>query len=265
MSGQQHQSDPGILDRRTLGRDHRFLAERLAPGLSVLDVGCGTGAITKGIAEAVGPTGSVVGVDRDAAHVERARAHGAGHPNLRFEQADATQLAFEAAFDIVTAARTLQWIADVRGALRAMTHAARPGGLLVILDYNHALNAWDPAPPRDFAAFYATFLSWRAANGWDNEVANHLPGLLRDAGLAQIRSVDQSVTTVKGEPDFDERTALWIEVIDNLGPTLVAAGACKAPLVDAARQSYDAWRRADLQRHVLSMNAIEGRVPVPEA
>ena len=72
MSDQQHQSDPGILDRRNLWRDHRVLAARLSPGLSVLDVGCGTGAITKGIAEAVGPGCLVVGVDRDPAHVDRA-------------------------------------------------------------------------------------------------------------------------------------------------------------------------------------------------
>jgi ubiquinone/menaquinone biosynthesis C-methylase UbiE len=265
MSSQQHQSDPGILDRRTLWRDYRFLADRLTPGMSVLDVGCGTGAITKGIAEAVGTAGTVVGVDRDASHVQRARAHGTLHRNLRYEQVDATQLAFEASFDIVTAARTLQWIADVPGALRAMARAARPGGCLVLLDYNHAFNTWAPAPPADFAAFYAAFLAWRASNGWDNEVADRLPRLLRDAGLEQIRSVDQSVTSVKGEPDFDERTGLWIEVIDNLGPTMVAAGACEASLTDAARQSYDGWRRTDLQRHVLSMKGIEGRVPAPEA
>src|SRR5207302_578018 len=49
MSAQQHQSDPRILDRRTLHKDHRRLAGVLARGMSVLDVGCGTGAITKGI------------------------------------------------------------------------------------------------------------------------------------------------------------------------------------------------------------------------
>jgi SAM-dependent methyltransferase len=261
MTGQPHQSDPGILDRRTLSRDHRVLAGRLAPGMSVLDVGCGTGAITKGIAAAVGPGGTVVGVDRDPGHVDRARAHCAQHPNLRIEQGDATDLPFEAAFDVVTAARTLQWIADVDGALRAMARAARPGGRLVILDYNHALNVWDPAPPAGFAAFYAAFLTWRDANGWDNAIANHLPAQLAAAGLEEIQSHDQDVTAVKADPDFDERTGLWIEVIDNIGPTLVAAGACDGSLVDAARRSYDAWRRTDLLRHVLSMKAIVARVP----
>ena len=112
MSSQQHQSDARVLDRRRLRTDHRILPELLSPGLAVLDVGCGTGAITKDIADTVGPNGIVVGVDRDRGLLERARAHCVSRPNLRFEEADATSLDYDARFDVVTAARTLQWIAD---------------------------------------------------------------------------------------------------------------------------------------------------------
>ncbi len=52
-----------ILNTRTLHNAHPRLAERLIPGLRVLDIGCGTGTITRGIAEAVAPHGEVVGVD----------------------------------------------------------------------------------------------------------------------------------------------------------------------------------------------------------
>ena len=45
----------GILDARSLGEDHAVLAALLRPGMTVLDVGCGTGAITRGIARAVSP------------------------------------------------------------------------------------------------------------------------------------------------------------------------------------------------------------------
>src|SRR5207249_3817462 len=107
-----HRSDPRILGRRTLQRDHRCLAELLQPGFFVLDVGCGTGAITAGIAKAVGPYGFVTGVDRDEVLLELARTKHDMYPNLHFEYGDATALGFRAQFDVVTAARTLQWIAD---------------------------------------------------------------------------------------------------------------------------------------------------------
>jgi len=258
MGSQQHQSDPRILDRRRLATDHRVLAGLLAPGMAVLDVGCGTGAITSGVAEAVGPDGVVVGVDRDHGLIERARAHCAGRPNLSFEEADAIALPYDGRFDVVTAARTLQWVADLPAAVRQMISAARPGGLLVVLDYNHALNSWDPAPPPEFAAFYAAFLGWRQSHGWDNEVANHCPALFAAAGLRDVRTIVQDETSIRTDQDFAEKTGLWPEVIDNLGPTLQSAGVCDVSLLAAARQSYEAWRRTDLERHTLSMTATLG-------
>ena len=261
MTGQQHQSNPRVLDRRTLWADHRCLPAFLSPGLSVLDVGCGTGAITKGIAEVVGPAGVILGVDRDAGLIERARVHCAALPNLQFEEADATSLDYAARFDVVTAARALQWIADVEAALRCMTCAAKPGGLIVVLDYNHTLNSWEPAPPPEFSEFYAVFLAWRKGLGWDNEIANHCPALFEQAGLAEIRTYDQDETSVKSDDDFDEKTALWIQVIDNLGPTLLGAQVCDAPLLDAARRCYDQWRQTGLERQTLSMKTTTGRAP----
>jgi SAM-dependent methyltransferase len=261
MSRQQHQSTPKVLDRRTLQRDHRVLAGLLVPGMAVLDVGCGTGAITRGIAEAVGPMGVVVGVDRDRGLLERARVHGAAVPNLLFEEGDATGLTFDARFDIVTAARTLQWVADLGAAIDGMARAARPGGRLVILDYNHGFNEWEPAPPQAFAEFYARFLTWREANGWDNSVGKHIPALLEQHGLPDVRCDAHDVTTARGDDDFDEQTGLWVEVIDRLGPAMEAAGQCDAALIEAARRSYDGWRRTDLMCQTLSMAATVATIP----
>ena len=63
-----------VLGARTLAVDHRRLSELLAPGYAVLDVGCGTGAITAGILERVLPGGRVVGVDINPRLIEEARA-----------------------------------------------------------------------------------------------------------------------------------------------------------------------------------------------
>ena len=151
-SAQSHRSDPRILGRRTLERDHRCLLRLLRPGLSVLDVGCGTGAITAGIAKAVGPHGHVVGVDRDAVLLDLARADTARRRtrvwNRRCEESGVF-----GQFDIVTAARTLQWISEPGLAVCGMMQSARPGGMVVILDYDHARNEWEPDPPVEFRKF----------------------------------------------------------------------------------------------------------------
>src|SRR6266480_4441526 len=123
MPAQSHESDPRILGRRTLQRDHRCLATLLRPDIAVLDIGCGTGAITSGIARAVGTQGHVVGVDRDAGLSELARREHGTLTNLHFENGDATNLNFRSQFDIVTAARTLQWIAEPRLAVANMKKA----------------------------------------------------------------------------------------------------------------------------------------------
>src|SRR5436190_3807484 len=120
---QSHQSDPRVLNRRTLERDHRRLAEVLLPGMTVLDVGCGTGAITAGIARAVGPEGQAVGIDRDAALLAIARQEFQAVGNLRFENGDALSLPFENGFDVVTASRALQWISRPDLAIRQMRRA----------------------------------------------------------------------------------------------------------------------------------------------
>jgi len=260
MSAQAHQSDPKILDRRTLPDDHRMLAKLVRPGMAVLDVGCGTGAITAGIAEAVGPAGRVVGVDRDERNLSRARQEHGGTANLFFERADATELAYRAEFDIVTAARTLQWIADPGRAVAGMVRAAKPSGMLVVLDYNHTKNAWMPGPPAEFRVFYRAFLAWRQANGWDNEMADHLPGLFESAGLREIESFAQDEVVRRGDVDLEGRSALWSGVIDHVGTQIAGAGFCTEAECRVAGEVYAVWVRGALVEQRLAMRAVTGLV-----
>ena len=263
MGGQQHRSDPRILGRRTLERDHSRLAGLLRPGLSVLDIGCGTGAITAGIARAVGPGGQVAGIDRDQALIDLARAEHAGLTNLTFECGDVTAMTFRERFDIVTAARTLQWIADPAGAILKMRQAAKPGGLIVALDYNHTPNPWTPEPPPEFMRFYSAFLAWRRANHWDNEMADHLPDLFRSAGLANVESSVQDEIVERGEADFDERAAMWPGVIESVRRQLVSGGYCTELELARALESFAPWAGSVLVNQTLVMRAVTGTVPWP--
>jgi SAM-dependent methyltransferase len=261
MSDQSHRSNPGILKRRTLERDHRCLAGLLAPSMIVLDVGCGTGAITAGIAKAVGPGGCVVGVDRDEELLALARAEHAGLKNLRFELGNAMQLTFRSQFDVVTSARALQWMDNPALAIACMRRAAKPSGLIVALDYNHSKNSWEPEPPDAFRAVYRAFLAWRDANGWDNDTADHLPDLFRSAGLVEIKCQVQDEVAQRGEPDFVERAAIWPGTLDAIGAQLIEAGFCTEPELADARNSCSAWVETELVKQTLSMRAVTGVAP----
>ncbi len=112
----------------------RQLAEALgiAPGERVLDVGCGTGLVTEHVADLVGPTGHVLGIDPLPARIELARRK--ARPNLAFEVGDARDLSLiaDASFDVVFLNAVFHWLPEKTGPLTAFARVLRPGGRLGI-------------------------------------------------------------------------------------------------------------------------------------
>src|SRR5215475_1731737 len=216
MCQQSHRSDPRILNRRTLRRDHRYLASLLRTGMNILDVGCGTGAITADIARAVGPDGTALGIDRDGDNIAGAVEQYGGMENLRFEAGDILTLGdgFNNRFDIVTAARTIQWISEPQRAISSMKKAAKPGGRVIVLDYNLDETRWEPDPPVDFRRFYQAFLDWRNVNRWDNQMASHLTALFHSEGLVNVASHASDEVVRRGDPNFFDAYAsgIWLYV-----------------------------------------------------
>lgn len=231
--------------------------------MSLLDIGCGTGAITAGIATAVAGgevAGQVIGLDRDTDNLAVARQRHADIPNLRFEPGDVLGLGYRAQFDVVNAARTLQWIADPALAIEKMKAAAKPGGRVIALDYNHENNRWEPDAPPEFARFYRAFLDWRTANGWDNRMADHLPDLFRAAGLEAIQVHESDEIAHRGDPDFADSAGIWTCVARTVGPTIAGAGFITEPEYLAAEAAYRDWVASGLDRHTLFMRTVEGVV-----
>ncbi|MBL8221701.1 MAG: methyltransferase domain-containing protein [Bryobacterales bacterium] len=257
---QQHQSDPRILNRRSVERDHRGLLDHLRAGMHVLDIGCGTGSITAGIARLVTPDGTVTGIDRDASLLDIACREHADIPGLCFEQHDILSLPYQSHFDIVTAARVVQWIDDPPAALRNMKSAARSGGLVVVLDYNHVENLWEPEPPPPFRAFYKAFLDWRASNRWSNQIAAELPSLFRDAGIEVLRIENSDEVTVRGEPGFHQAASIWADVAESLGPNIVAQGYLTEAQREEAARVYREWVADGLEQQILCLRTVSGTV-----
>jgi SAM-dependent methyltransferase len=96
-----------------------FLLPHLRPGMTLLDLGCGPGTITAGLAEAVAP-GPTVGVDLIPPPPGDV-------PGVTFVSADVRELPFEdASFDAVFACCLLQHLADPLAALREARRVTRP-------------------------------------------------------------------------------------------------------------------------------------------
>ncbi len=251
-----------ILDRRTLARDHRALARLLRPGFDVLDVGCGTGAITRGIVDGVGPGSKVVGVDSGQAMLAVAAAHTPGRPNLSFVEGDALALPFPASqFDVVTAARMVQWLREPERAVSEMCRVARPGGLVVLLDYDHTSATWEPAIPEPMAVFYDAFLRWRADARFDNRIARRLPGMLAAAGLEDLRVEPQVEVYGRADDDFPERAGIWADVADSRGVQVVQDGFVDEAVRVAAAASYRQWLATVGREHRMVLACAIGRVP----
>lgn len=106
----------------------------LAPGERVIDIACGTGLVTLGAAHAVGPDGSVVGVDLSGEMVAAAalRARECGMPSVDFTRMDAERLeCADAGFDVALCALGLMYVPEPERALREMRRVLRPGGRMV--------------------------------------------------------------------------------------------------------------------------------------
>jgi arsenite methyltransferase len=142
------------------------------PGDRVLDVGSGPGFLATAIAEAVGSTGSVCGVDISESLLEIARSRGEDKYEIEFRFGDATQLPYQDEnFDSVVSTQVLEYVPDVDAALAEFHRVLRTGGRVGLLDtdwdsivwhspdrkgMNRILTAWeehaaDPFLPRTLA------------------------------------------------------------------------------------------------------------------
>jgi ubiquinone/menaquinone biosynthesis C-methylase UbiE len=114
-------------------------------GHRVLDVCCGTGSSALPAAEAVGDTGSVVGVDFAERLLERgrAKAKARGLGNVEFRSGDLTALdAADESFDGVLCVFGVFYVQDMVGAVRELWRVVRPGGVLAITTWGR--RAFEP-------------------------------------------------------------------------------------------------------------------------
>jgi len=132
----------------TISPHHGVLitAAAFAPGERVLDIGCGNGLSSRDAARAVGPSGSVLGVDLSGPMLAVAAqlAEEEGLDNVRFERGDAQVQSFEpGAYDLVISRFGVMFFLDPVAAFTNIASALHPGGRAAFLVWQSvAANEW---------------------------------------------------------------------------------------------------------------------------
>lgn len=126
-----------------------FRSAGMAPGMRVLDVGSGTGAVAFLAADLVGPSGEVVGTDIAPAAISAARqaAIAGGQAQVSFREGDPGEMAFEGTFDFVVGRYVLWAQADPSEMLRKLTKHLRPGGVVLFHELDWSFVRSEPAVP----------------------------------------------------------------------------------------------------------------------
>jgi len=189
---------PDIVEQRRQTRS--LLAPR--PGERILDAGSGPGLLVAELAEDVGPSGHVTGIDIADAMIARSQQRAATSPladRMTFLKANATALPFDDhTFDAAVSVQVYEYVDDVDTALAELYRVLRPGGRAVILDTDWDSVVWNATD---------TDLMRRVLAAWATRFAHpHLPRTLsrrlQHAGFA----IDDRLAFTILNPDYAANT-----------------------------------------------------------
>jgi ubiquinone/menaquinone biosynthesis C-methylase UbiE len=226
----------------------------LAPGWNCLEVGGGGGSLARWLAERVAPHGRVICTDIDTRIIESRRS--AAAPNLEVRRHDiATDELPAARFDLAHARLVMIHVRERERALENMLRALKPGGWLVIEDFDSAslrpdaaINRFEtPLPTNEAVRLHLT----RHQDGY---YGRRLHGRFRELGLVEVSAEARIVM-------FDRANggAELLRVnFEQVGEELIAAGLVTRAQIDA---DLAALERDDFAIPSPAMWSVSGRKP----
>jgi ubiquinone/menaquinone biosynthesis C-methylase UbiE len=224
---------------RTASHEAAFLLPYLRRGMQLLDVGCGPGSITLGLAEIVAP-GQVVGIDIQAAQVEQARAAAHGIATVRFEVADLYALPFpDASFDGAFANGVLMHLREPVRALAELRRVLRPGGIAGVRDPDLGASLCAPTTPL-LEQWLAMRVQVRQHNGGDPFMSRHYRRFLLEAGFTHAEA-SASVESAGSREGTHRHAAFLKGQLQGFARTVVTAGWMEQATLDAVVGEIDVW------------------------
>jgi ubiquinone/menaquinone biosynthesis C-methylase UbiE len=154
-------------------------------GQRVLDIGSGVGDVAMLAAHLVGPSGEVIGIERDMRSIARARARvaEAGLHNVSFMQSDVNQISSGKPFDAAVGRLILMYLPDPVAVLRSLYKLLCPGGVLAFQEPSWASSLALIAHLPLWSACTALIRETFQRSGVNTEVGPDLYGIFQEAGL----------------------------------------------------------------------------------
>ncbi len=226
---------------RTAGNSAAYLLPHLEPDMRILDVGCGPGTITAGLADRV-PKGRVTGIDTVPGVLEQAREQAGSRANVDFATGDVYALGYpDGTFCVVHAHQVLQHLGDPVGALAQMRRVTRPGGLIAARDGDYGAMVWYPDVPalNDWLALYRKVAR---GNGGEPDAGRRLHVWARAAGLTDV-TISSSTWTYATPEERAWWGGLWADrtVMSSYAERAVGGGYATAQDLERIADGWRAW------------------------
>ncbi len=230
---------------RTAENSAAYLLSFLAPGMEVLDVGCGPGSLTIDLAQRTAP-GRMVGIDLSAAVISEATeaAETGGVANVTFRVGDFRSVGFQpGTFDIVHAHQVLQHLRDPVGALAAMRSLVRDAGVVAVRDSDYSAMTWAPRSPY-LDRWLEIYMEVTRRNGAEADAGRWLLAWAQQAGCRDI-TYTSSTWTFATEETRRWWSELWAErtVGSSFSEQAVAYGIATADELADVAGGWREWAR----------------------
>jgi len=158
----------------------------IKPGMSILDVGCGSGDVSLLLVELVGNEGHVTGIDVDGPSLEiaRERVSKLHLQNITFIQQDVSSLSPGlGSFDAAVSRRVIMYLSDPVDAIRRIATTLRPGGIVAVLEHDATMvpGRLKPLPLQELVTSWI----WKTVEheGANIHIGFDLPEIFEHAGL----------------------------------------------------------------------------------
>ena len=252
-----------MLDRRNAETNAAHLLPHLRPGLRVLDLGCGPGTISLGLAKAVEP-GELHGIDIEKSQIEMARAAASdgGHGNAVFRTGDATDIPYDGeSFDVVHCHAVLMHVPDTRAVLSEVRRVLKSGGIVSAREMIGASSFSEPEL-NGLGDVWKTVQNLIEANGGHPQMGKELKGALLEAGFSEIHA-GASFEPFSTAEDVDFFHAFAIDWFFSPGTVEAAEkhGLATCEQFDDWRRAMDEWKEAPGAFSAVAWGEATGRRP----